>query len=259
MVLDYMRCKHTCLEICSIRPQDWYFLREKQNIPQTFDLIDSTESLLLHGFCFLQLPSSLRFASFPIIYSYLILSSRFSQLPEHSTTRVRPMSSVRFLQQIPLRNWNIFLVSNNKAAPCSLDSGEVFSSITKRKQKHSRSSGKIFRCALCVLGDLSAVGQTEIILLGSSLFSKAYLIVMPVLTKHSKTFPVKENTSQHILFTFPSTQVYVLPPEGNWNMLLSSFIRLFYSWVLCDIGFWIKLALNKFLATALFPNVLSSW
>lgn len=154
---------------------------------------------------------------FLLVYSYLILSSRFRQLPEHSTTHARPMSSARFLQPIPLRNWNVFLVSNNKAAPCSLDSGEVFCSKTKRKQKHSRSYGEIFRCALCILGNLSAVRETEIILLGSILFSKAYLIVIPILTKGSKKLSVARKMCHNIhsfLFLHPKCMLYPLRVTG---------------------------------------------
>lgn len=233
-------------------------LREKQNISHTFHLIESTESLLLHhGLCFLQVLSSLQFALFPACL--LLLNSEFqiqaTPRTQHNTCEANELCKVSsadspkklkcfpsFKQQsstVLTRFWWSFLLQNKE-----------------RKQKHSRSYGEIFRCALCILGNLSAVRETEIILLGSILFSKAYLIVIPILTKRSKKLCVKENVSQHPLFSFSSSQVCALPPEGNWNMLLSSFIRLFYSWVLYDIGFWIKLALNKFLATVLFPMFL---
>lgn len=194
-------------------------LREKQNISHTFHLIESTESLLLHhGLCFLQVLSSLQFALFPACL--LLLNSEFqiqaTPRTQHNTCEANELCKVSsadspkklkcfpsFKQQsstVLTRFWWSFLLQNKE-----------------RKQKHSRSYGEIFRCALCILGNLSAVRETEIILLGSILFSKAYLIVIPILTKRSKKLSVSRKMCHNIhffLFLHPKCMLYPLRVTG---------------------------------------------
>lgn len=110
--------KQTYLEICWSKPQAWYLLKEKQN-SHTLDLIDSTEnSLLCHHLCFLQMSSNtVSRLHFVLCLPVFSLEFQIQTTPktQHKTC-IKQRSSMRFPQLVSLRNWNIFLLSNNKPA-----------------------------------------------------------------------------------------------------------------------------------------------